>query len=153
VPPEQAREEIATAPRTTSTSEIESAIANQREVLTAAFAEERAEFQMRSMQERTAIESSAKKDRALLEAALIEERNAHQKALEDLVQARIAASARAGELADLSREVAELRTQVARSLTIVGEAQRSVEGLKEFETNFARERESHRETQEALEAA
>ena len=140
-------------PRAAGTSAVESALTEEREALTAAFEKERAELRLRSIQERTAIEAGAKEDRALLEAALTEERNAHQQALEDLVQSRADASARAGEFADLSWQVAELRAQIELSSTIVVAELGAIERLKEIETVFAAERESHLRTREQLETA
>ena len=131
--------------------EVAAAIEKEREALTAAFTQERAEREMELMQERAALEAALAKERESFETALDAERAARRQAEQALASASGDAAGRAEELAELSGQVAELRSQVQRSAALVTAEQSAAERVKELETELASERIAHGSASESLE--
>ena len=106
---------------------------------------------MELMQERAALEAAVAKERETFERALDAERAARRRA-EEAVAAVAAvggnAAGRAEELAELSGQVAELRSQVQQSAKLVSSGQAAVERVKTLEAEAVSEREAHKTANE-----
>ncbi len=131
--------------------EVAAAIEKERAALAAAFTEERAEREMELMQERAALEAAVAKERESFEKALDAERAARRTAEEAVAAVGGNTAGRAEELAELSGQVAELRSQVQQSATLVSAGQAAVERVKTLEAEAASEREAHETAGERLE--